>query len=101
VEDILLSSNRFFLLKEGFKICNELRQVISIASSELLPVWLSISVHQLVHSDSIFALLCRIKITFRNVFQVCQTDSGTFLCCYVVIYIQHMMSSNALLFSFC
>ncbi len=85
IEEIFLSSNRFFLLKEGFKLCNELRQVIQIASNELLPVWRSVSVLQLVHSDPIFSLLCRIKITFRNVFQVCQTDSGTFPYTYIFI----------------
>jgi hypothetical protein len=76
VEENYLISNQFFSLKEGFKLCNELRQVIQIAASELLRSWVSIPVQQLILSDPIFALFCRIKNTFRNVFLVCQTDSG-------------------------
>jgi hypothetical protein len=77
VEENYLVSNSFFELKEGFKLCNELRHVIQIAASELLRTWMAVPARELVVSDLIFALLCRIKITFRNVSLVCQTDSGT------------------------
>jgi hypothetical protein len=76
IEEHLLISNKFVCLNEGFKLCNGLRQVIQIAAKELLSSWLLVSAHQLVHCDAIYGLLCRIKITFFNVSQVCQTESG-------------------------
>jgi hypothetical protein len=76
VEEHYLISNQFFSLREGVKLCIELRQVFQIAANELLRAWVSVPAQQLVVSDPIFALFCRIKNTFRNVYLVCQTDSG-------------------------
>ncbi len=96
MEENYLISNQFFSLKEGFKLCNELRQVIQIVASELLRSWVVVPAHQLVVSDPIFALLCRIKNTFRNVFLVCQTDSGSF---QFFLHDESFMNTFELIFS--
>jgi hypothetical protein len=76
LEDHYFTSNSMHNLNEGFKLCIELRQIIQIAAKELVQRWLSISEPFRLHNDNIYALLCRIKILFRIVSQVCQTDSG-------------------------
>jgi hypothetical protein len=75
IEEQYLLSSQCIFLKEGFKLCNELRHVVQIAAKELFPVWTSVPAQHL-QSDPVFDLLCRIKGAFLNVFQVCQTESG-------------------------
>lgn len=76
LEDHYFTSNSMYNLNEGFKLCIELRQIIQIAAKELLQRWLSISEPLHLRNDNIYAMLCRIKILFRSVSQVCQTESG-------------------------
>lgn len=76
LEEHYFTSNSMYNLNEGFKLCIELRQIIQIAAKELLQRWLSVSEPLHLHNDNIYTLLCCIKILFRIVFQVCQTESG-------------------------
>jgi len=77
IQNHFLMSNNFGLLREGFKLCVALRSVVEIASRDFMSSWLSVQAQQLVINDPIFVLLCHIKVTFCNIEQVCQTESGT------------------------
>ncbi len=77
IEEQFLMSNSFGLLREGFKLCVALRSVIDIASKEVMSTWVTAQAQQFGINDLIFALLCRLKVTFCTIEQVCQTESGS------------------------